>query len=102
MTIHQDLLQQPGVNPSFMCRDDMMRGNLEAHLMYSSPSELLVVQPVTAASRRLLGSFTQAVHGLKAEAVSRAKYQRDEARQAILDFYAAGESDPLLLPMTCT
>lgn len=70
----------------------MMRGNLEAHLMYCTPSELLVADPVSKASRRLLGSFSQAIQGLKAESVPGAKYEQEEARKAILDFYAAGGS----------
>ena len=72
------------------CRDDMMRGNLEAHLMYSTPSELLVADPVSTASRRLLGSFSQAVQGLKAESVSEAKYDYEGARSAIADIYSSG------------
>lgn len=67
-----------------------MRGNLEAHLMYSTPSELLVADPMSKASRRLLGSFSQAVQGLKAESLPKEKYGREEAHKAVLDFYVSG------------
>lgn len=67
-----------------------MRGTLEAHLMYSNPSELLVADPVSSASRRLLGSYSLALQGLKAESIPAKRNGHGEARQAILDFYTAG------------
>ena len=80
----------------------MMRGNLEAHLMYSTPSELLIADPISKASRRLLGSFSQAVQGLKAESLPKEKYGQQEAHNAILDFYASGAfSSPVPARLSC-
>jgi hypothetical protein len=74
----------------FAGRDGPMRGNLEAHLMFAPPSELLIGQPISSPTRRLLGSFTQSVQGLKAESVDGHKYSAETAEATIQAFYASG------------
>ena len=73
-----------------LCRDGLMRGSLEAHLIYATPSELLVAQPVSNATQRLLGSFSQAVRGLKAETVPSGKLSTEAALMAVAAFYKTG------------
>lgn len=58
--------------------------------MFTPPSELLVAQPVSNSSRRLLASFSQAVKGLKAETIDGSQYSPDTAAASIQAFYAAG------------
>lgn len=70
----------------------MMRGSLEAHLLYATPGELLVAPPISGASQRLLGSFSQAVRGLKAETVRGGRLGNQEAAAAVATFYASGQS----------
>ena len=55
--------------PSGAARDDMMRGGLEGRLMFAAPSELLVAQPVSSATQRLLGAFSTSARGMRAETV---------------------------------
>ena len=69
----------------------MMRGSLEAHLIYAAPSELLVAPPVSSATQSLLGAFSQAARGLKAESVPRGRYSEDEAVAAIKELYTSGK-----------
>lgn len=68
--------------------DGIMRGSLEAHLMFTPPSELLVAQPITNSTRRLLGSFSQSVRGLKAESIDGSKYSKETAEATIQAFYS--------------
>ena len=69
----------------------MMRGNLEGHLLYSTPSELLVTDNLSHATRRLLGSFSLAKKGLDAETVTGAKYGSETASAALTAFFASGQ-----------
>lgn len=73
------------------CRDGLMRGQLEAHMIYAMPSELLVAQPVSGPTQRLLGTFSQAVKGLKAETVQGGRLTTDEAAAELMAFYASGK-----------
>ena len=73
------------------CRDGALRASLEARLMFTPPSELLVADPISSLTRRLLGTFSQAVRGLKAETIDGSKYSADSAAAAIQDFYASSE-----------
>ena len=59
--------------------------------MFTPPSELLVAQPVSNSTRRLLGTFSQAVQGLKAEYVDGNKYATETAEATLQAFYASGE-----------
>ena len=68
----------------------MMRGNLEGHLLYSMPSELLVTDNLPHATRRLLGSFSLSKQGLDAETVAGAKYGTESASAALTAFFASG------------
>ena len=58
--------------------------------MFTPPAELLVAQPVSTTTSRLLGSFSQAVAGLKAEHVDGNKYSAETAEATIQAFYATG------------
>lgn len=79
-----------------------MRGSLEAHLIYATPSELLVAQPVSKATQRLLGSFSQAVRGLKAETVRSGKLDHEEAFASVNAFYTEGPFRQLYFPLNMT
>eukprot|EP00884_Botryococcus_braunii_P017424 jgi/Botrbrau1/4365/Bobra.105_2s0012.1 len=74
--------------------DGVMRSNLEARLMFSNPSELLVAAPLTGPSQRLLGSYTSSARGLRAETVSRGKYKDGGGLAAVVAFYGAQEGLP--------
>ena len=75
----------------------MLRGEFESRIMFVAPSELLIAQPVSSASQKLLGSYAQQSRGLKAEAVQRDKYDQAAALQVVQDFYA-GEATGGALP----
>lgn len=59
--------------------------------MFSNPSELLVAAPLTTSSQRLLGSYTTAARGLRAETVPRSKYSEGGGLAAVAEFYGAHE-----------
>lgn len=61
--------------------------------MYAVPSELLVAQPVSDTTQRLLGGFSQAARGLKAEAVSGTRHTADSAAAAVAAFFAPGDGN---------
>ena len=67
-----------------------MRGNLEARLMFAAPSELLVAEPLSTASKRLLGSYTSASRRLRSESVPAEKFRSPDALQGLRSFYAEG------------
>ena len=77
----------------------MIRGSLEAHLIYAAPSELLVAPPISSATQSLLGAFSQAARGLKAESVPRGRFSADQAVAAIKELYTSGK--PPLAPVSC-
>ena len=72
-------------------RDGMMRGSLEAHMIYAAPSELLVALPVSGATQSLLGAFSQTARGLKADSVPRGRYSAEKAVAAIKELYTSGK-----------
>ena len=80
-------------------RDGMLRGEFESRIMFVAPSELLIAQPVSSASQKLLGSYAQQSRGLKAETVQRDKYDKAAALQVVQDFYA-GEATTIMLHLT--
>ena len=75
----------------------MLRGEFESRIMFVAPSELLIAQPVSSASQKLLGSYAQQSRGLKAETVQRDKYDQAAALRVVQDFYA-GEASSAPLP----
>ena len=75
-----------------LCRDGPMRGGLEARMMFTAPSELLVAEPLSQTSKRLLGSYASASRRLRSESVPAEKFRRPEALRDLDAFYAAGAS----------
>ena len=72
----------------FLCRDGLLRGELEACLMFAPPSELLVAQPVSSPSQKLLGSYVTQSRKLRSESVARSQYTSESALAAVTAFYA--------------
>ena len=68
----------------------MLRGGLEARLMYTAPSELLVAQPLSGPSTSLLGSYSTASRRMRSEAVPADKYRDGGALAAVTAFYGTG------------
>jgi len=66
------------------CRDGLLRGELEACLMFTPPSELLVAQPISSPSQKLLGSYVTQSRGLR-----RSKYSEGGGLAAVTEFYGA-------------
>ena len=62
--------------------------------MFAAPSELLVAEPLSTASQRLLGSYTSAARRLRSESVPAEKFRCEEALQGLRSFYAEGEARP--------
>ena len=74
-----------------------MRGGLEARLLFTAPSELLVAEPMSSASKRLLGSYASAARRLRSESVPAEKFRRPEALRDLDAFYASGAAMPAQL-----
>ncbi|KAL0026611.1 hypothetical protein WJX77_010338 [Trebouxia sp. C0004] len=75
-------------------RDGLLRGELEACLMFAPPSELLVAQPISSPSQKLLGSYVTQSRGLRSQSVARSKYSQGGGLAAVTEFYgAAGGSE---------
>ncbi len=71
------------------CRDGLLRGELEACLMFTPPSELLVAQPISSPSQKLLGSYVTQSRGLRSQSVGRSKYSQGGGLAAVTEFYGA-------------
>lgn len=85
---HQDCLE---------CRDGLLRGELEACLMFTPPSELLVAQPLSSPSQKLLGSYVTQSRGLRSQSVTKSKYSEGGGLAAVTEFYAATGMLPLTI-----
>ncbi len=64
-----------------------MRTELEALLLYAAPRELLIAEPLSSATSRMLGAFVSASAGVRAETVHRDTYRDGGARAAVVAFY---------------
>ncbi len=67
----------------------MMRSTLEARLLVAAPAEMLVAQPVSRHTQKLLGSFSMAFNGLRAVTAEGNKYKEGGAQAAVSAFYAS-------------
>lgn len=76
------------------CRDGTLRAGLEARLMYTAPSELLVAQPLSGPSTSLLGSYSTASSRMRSESVPAEKYRDGGALAAVTAFYGKGQARP--------
>lgn len=84
------------------CRDGLLRGELEACLMFAPPSELLVAQPMTSPSQKLLGSYVSQRRRLRSETVPRSKYSDAAGLAAVTAFYgASGEAAAMIVLCGC-
>ena len=82
-------------------RDGAMRAELEAKLMFASPSELLVAQPISAPTQRLLGAYSSQSRGLRTESVLASAFpDPDAALASVSAFYAAGAHLPVFTKCT--
>ena len=70
-----------------MRRDGTMRTELEALLLYAAPRELLIAEPLSSATAKMLGAFVSASAGVRAETVQRDTYRDGGARAAVVAFY---------------
>lgn len=57
--------------------------------MFTPPSELLVAQPVSSPSQKLLGSYITQSRGLRSQSVPKSKYSEGGGLAAVTEFYAA-------------
>ena len=64
-----------------------MRTELEALLLYAAPRELLIAEPLSSATSKMLGAFVSASAGVRAETVQRDTYRDGGARAAVVAFY---------------
>ena len=64
-----------------------MRTELEALLLYAAPRELLIAEPLSSATSKMLGAFVSASAGVRAETVQRDMYQDGGAQAAVVAFY---------------
>ena len=70
----------------------MMRCGLEAQLLYAAPRELLLLQPLSAATQHMLDGFCSASAGVRSESVKRDLLGPGGALAAVSAFYGeAGE-----------
>ena len=70
------------------CRDGLLRGELEACLMFTPPSELLVAQPISSPSQKLLGSYVTQSRGLRSQSVPKSKFSQGGGLAAVTEFYS--------------
>ena len=78
----------------------MLRGGLEARLMYTAPSELLVAKPLSGPRTSLLGSYATASARMRSESVPAEKYREGGALAAVTAFYGKGELTILVAVVT--
>ena len=57
--------------------------------MFTPPSELLVAQPVSSPSQKLLGSYITQSRRLRSQSVPKSKYSEGGGLAAVTEFYAA-------------
>jgi len=72
--------------------DSPMRSELESKLMFTHPSEMLLVTPLSSPTRRLLEAYgssgTSSTHGpVRTESVSRLAYSSGGALSSVVEFY---------------
>ena len=78
-----------------------MRSQLDAWLLYTAPSELLVGRPVTLHTQKLLGSYLSQHPGTRAEYVAADGDGAEDAAAALVDFYeGAGPGPGASVPAT--
>ncbi|KAL3139906.1 hypothetical protein ABBQ38_004198 [Trebouxia sp. C0009 RCD-2024] len=73
-------------------RDGLLRGELEACLMFTPPSELLIAEPVSSPSQKLLGSYITQSRALRSQAVPKSKYSEGGGLAAVTEFYEGSEA----------
>lgn len=71
-----------------LCRVGAVCSELEAALMSLSPSELVVVEPLSAAARKLLDSFTAATPGCRMEILKGVPQDKSDLGSKLKEFYA--------------
>lgn len=76
------------------CRDGLLRGELEACLMFTPPSELLIAEPLSSPSQKLLGSYITQSRALRSQGVSKSKYSEGGGLAAVTEFYGASGMFP--------
>lgn len=64
-----------------------MRSELEGKLLYSAPAEVLIAQPASAPTERLLAAFASPSNGMRRETAAAAKYSSGGALAAVAEFY---------------
>ena len=57
--------------------------------MFTPPSELLVAQPISSPSQKLLGSYVTHSRALRSQSVSKVKYGEGGGLAAVTEFYGA-------------
>jgi len=77
--------------------DSPMRAELESKLMFTHPSEMLLVTPLSSPTRRLLEAYgsgsSSTLNGpVRTESVSRIAYSSGGALSAVVDFYKNNEN----------
>ena len=57
--------------------------------MFTPPSELLVAQPISSPSQKLLGSYVTQSRGLRSQSVPKSKFSQGGGLAAVTEFYSA-------------
>lgn len=65
--------------------------------MFTPPSELLVAQPISSPSQKLLGSYVTQSRGLRSQSVPKSKFSQGGGLAAVTEFYSTSG-----LPVTNT
>ena len=78
------------------CRDDPMRAELESRLMFAAPSDLVIVEPVSNPTHRLLENYAARRTRARVERVDGAVYRGSElATSAVASFYQSSTGSSL-------
>ena len=71
-----------------ICNDDSMRAELESKLMFASPSDLLIIEPISISTRRLLENYARRRSGARIEKMDGALYRGTGiAKSSVNSFY---------------
>ena len=73
-----------------------MRSALEAQLLYTAPRELLIAQPVSGPTEKMLGAFCSTSAGVRAETVKGGLYADGGALAAVTAFYSESGGSTML------
>lgn len=65
--------------------------------MFTPPSELLVAQPLSSPSQKLLGSYITQSRRLRSQSVPKSKYSEGGGLAAVTEFYGATGMLPLII-----